>query len=199
MALMFWFGGWLLSESQKYTFRDFIISMMALFFSIYGLTVAFEGATDRTKAKLAAERIFTLSDRKSSIDPLHEGGQCPDDAFLSKARHKKSSKKGPKHKKHSSKVQSEHHEEIPSRGKHKKKMIHKDHAQDDELAAEKKPSSVKKNKRKSSTKIVEEPQEENAKPSSSAMLTKHKKKKGSFSRKPLHKKSHGEEIGQGEK
>ena len=44
--------------------------MFALFFSLYGMTVALEGVTDRKRAKMAAERIFTLVDRESLIDPL---------------------------------------------------------------------------------------------------------------------------------
>ena len=83
LGLMFWFGAWLLSEyPNTYEFRDFLISMMALFFSLYGLTVAFENATDRTKAKIAAERIFSLIDRASAIDPLAEDGDHPDEIFV---------------------------------------------------------------------------------------------------------------------
>lgn len=75
IALMIWFGAWLLNNfPEKYSFRDFIISMFGLFFSLYGLTVALEGATDRNKAKLAADRIFSLIDRRSAIDPLAEQG-----------------------------------------------------------------------------------------------------------------------------
>jgi ATP-binding cassette subfamily B (MDR/TAP) protein 1 len=75
IALMFWFGAWLLHNNpDKYEFRDFIIAMFALFFSLYGLTLAFEGATDRRRAKLAADRIFALTDRKSAIDPFSEEG-----------------------------------------------------------------------------------------------------------------------------
>jgi hypothetical protein len=41
---------------------------------MYGLTIAFQGAVDREKAKAAAERIFTLMDRQSQIDPLSDDG-----------------------------------------------------------------------------------------------------------------------------
>ncbi|KAG7369599.1 efflux ABC transporter permease/ATP-binding protein [Nitzschia inconspicua] len=82
IALMFWFGAWLLNKfPENYSFRDFVISMYALFFSLYGLTVAFENATDRNQAKLAAERIFSLTDRTSAIDPLDESGDRPDHIF----------------------------------------------------------------------------------------------------------------------
>jgi hypothetical protein len=52
-----------------------LISMFSLLFSISGMGVAAQGATNRDKAKLAAERIFELTDRKSLIDPLGEGGK----------------------------------------------------------------------------------------------------------------------------
>ena len=71
MGLMFYFGAWILhNHYDKFGFRDFLICMFGLFFSIYGLTVALEGATDRKRAKLAADRIFHLIDRKSAIDPI---------------------------------------------------------------------------------------------------------------------------------
>jgi hypothetical protein len=44
------------------------------FFSMYGLTLAFQGAVDREKAKKAAQRIFILTDRVSQIDPLSDKG-----------------------------------------------------------------------------------------------------------------------------
>jgi hypothetical protein len=183
---MFWFGGYLLNEGRGYDFRDFLIAMMALFFSLYGLTVAFEAATDRAKASLAAERIFSLTDRVSSIDPLKNEGQCPDDAFITRAIERKSSKKG-KHKKHSSKKLlvnqdeinanlSGDHESKPSSKKHKKKKKHhdKDHDEDHPGDSEK-PTRVKKHhKRKSSKKIIEESKSENVKPTSGGKLTKSK-------------------------
>ena len=72
---MWFFGAGLLHNyPNTYTFRDFIISQFGLFFSLYGLTVALEGATDRKRANLAADRIFELTDRKSAIDPLSNDG-----------------------------------------------------------------------------------------------------------------------------
>jgi hypothetical protein len=41
---------------------------------MYGLTIAFQGAVDREKAKAAAARIFALADRRSQIDPLSDEG-----------------------------------------------------------------------------------------------------------------------------
>lgn len=75
-ALMFWWGAWvLLHMSQEFTYRSYLISMFALFFSLYGLTTAAQGAVDRNKAKAAAKRIFALTDRKSEIDPLSQEGK----------------------------------------------------------------------------------------------------------------------------
>lgn len=72
---MFWWGGWLLlNYPESFTYRSYLISMFALFFSMYGLTVATEGAVDREKAKAAAHRIFALTDRQSKIDPLGDEG-----------------------------------------------------------------------------------------------------------------------------
>jgi hypothetical protein len=79
MSLMFFFGGWLLDRlPDEYTFRDYLISLFALFFSLYGLAIAAQGAVNREKAKLAAQRIFDLMDRKSAIDPLSKDGKTVD-------------------------------------------------------------------------------------------------------------------------
>jgi len=71
IALLFWWGGWLLYKyPEEFTYRDFLISMFSLLFSLSGLAVAAQGATDREKAKAAAARVFELTDRESAIDPL---------------------------------------------------------------------------------------------------------------------------------
>jgi len=76
MALMFWWGGYLLvNYPWAFEYRDFLISMFSLMFSLSGMAVAAQGATNRDKAKVAAARIFDLTDRESAIDPLGEGGQ----------------------------------------------------------------------------------------------------------------------------
>jgi len=74
-ALMFWWGGWLLSKyPSTFTYRDFLISMFSLLFSLSGLGMAAQGATNRDKAKEAADRIFDLIERESAIDPLSKEG-----------------------------------------------------------------------------------------------------------------------------
>lgn len=76
MALMFWWGGWLLANyGDVFSYRDYLVSMFGLFFSLYGLALAAEGMVDKEKAKRAAARIFELIDRKSLIDPLSETGR----------------------------------------------------------------------------------------------------------------------------
>jgi len=75
LALLFWWGGWLLHQNPyTYTFREFLIALFALFFSLYGLAIASQGLSDREQATLAVERIFELMDRQSRIDPLSESG-----------------------------------------------------------------------------------------------------------------------------
>lgn len=76
IALMFWWGGWLLfTYPNQYDFRSYLISMFSLLFSLSGMGFAMQGATDREKAKAAAERVFELIDRKSEIDPLSDEGK----------------------------------------------------------------------------------------------------------------------------
>eukprot|EP00978_Attheya_sp_CCMP212_P034494 scaffold144716_cov61-Attheya_sp.AAC.2 len=78
MALMFWWGGWLLINYRGggfFSSRDLYISLFALLFSLSGMGVAAQGATNRDKAKAAAKRIFHLIDRESKIDSLSEEGK----------------------------------------------------------------------------------------------------------------------------
>jgi hypothetical protein len=60
-----------------FTRESFLISMFGLQFSMYGLSIAAEGAIARDKAKAAAARIFALMDRQSAIDPLSNSGIKP--------------------------------------------------------------------------------------------------------------------------
>jgi len=76
MALMFWWGGWLLANhSDKFSFRDFMVSMFALMFALSGMAAATSGTVDKNKASAAADRIFTLIDRESAIDSLSDEGK----------------------------------------------------------------------------------------------------------------------------
>jgi ABC-type multidrug transport system fused ATPase/permease subunit len=73
---MFWFGGWLLvTYPNTYSYRDFLISFMALLASLEGMGMSAQGMTDHDKAKEAANRIFELTDRQSEIDPLSDEGK----------------------------------------------------------------------------------------------------------------------------
>jgi hypothetical protein len=49
--------------------------MFSLLFSLSGIGMAAQGATNREKAKIAAHRIFELIDRQSAIDPLSSEGK----------------------------------------------------------------------------------------------------------------------------
>ena len=76
LALMFFWGGWLLyNYPGTWSYRDFLISMFSLMISISGTTLGTQGSTDADEAKLAAKRIFALIDRKSTIDPLSDEGR----------------------------------------------------------------------------------------------------------------------------
>jgi len=75
MGLMFWWGGWVLANYGNFTYRQFLISMFALLFSLSGMSVAAMGATDKVKAKLAADRIFALIDKDSPINSLSNEGK----------------------------------------------------------------------------------------------------------------------------
>lgn len=75
MALLYWFGGYLLSTyPDKWEFRDFLIAMFAIIVSISGTAMGSSGTTDKKVAMEAADRIFALIDRKSAIDPFSESG-----------------------------------------------------------------------------------------------------------------------------
>jgi len=74
-ALQLWWGGWLLFKYDTFSFNDFLISMFALLFSLFGLGAAFNGLSDRKDTEAAAGRIFYLLDRKSMIDPLSDEGK----------------------------------------------------------------------------------------------------------------------------
>lgn len=79
MALLYWFGGYLLSTyPDKWEFRDFLIAMFAIIVSISGTAMGSSGTTDKKVAMEAADRIFALIDRKSAIDPFSESGISED-------------------------------------------------------------------------------------------------------------------------
>lgn len=76
MALLYWWGGFLLSKySDIWGFQDFLIAMFALIVSISGTALGSSGTTDKKVAEEAADRIFSLIDRQSKIDPLSESGK----------------------------------------------------------------------------------------------------------------------------
>lgn len=75
-ALQLWWGGWLLfNYPDTFSFNDFLISMFALLFSLFGLGAAFQGVSDRKETEKSAGRVFYLLDRESEIDPLNDEGK----------------------------------------------------------------------------------------------------------------------------
>lgn len=73
---MVWWGGWLLvNYPDHYNFRDFLVAMFAMLFSLTGLAMAASDAASGEKAKPAAARIFEIIDRNSTIDPLSNQGK----------------------------------------------------------------------------------------------------------------------------
>eukprot|EP00934_Nitzschia_sp_Nitz4_P002963 Nitzschia sp. Nitz4//scaffold24_size164493//76056//80265//NITZ4_002328-RA/size164493-snap-gene-0.7-mRNA-1//1//CDS//3329544114//2953//frame0 len=75
-GLQIWFGGWLLyNYPEEFAFSDFLIANFSIFFSLFGLGVAFQDISDRKETELAASRIFFLLDRPSTIDPLSAEGR----------------------------------------------------------------------------------------------------------------------------
>ena len=91
LALMYWWGAWLLlNYPSSFSYRDFLFSMFSMLFGLEGIGVSMQGATDRDKAKLAAHRIFELIDRQSAIDPLSEEGKKDIPPPRNHERHKSS-------------------------------------------------------------------------------------------------------------
>ena len=76
MGLLFWWGGYILSTyPDTWSYRDFLMAMFALLVSISGTALGSSaGTTDKKSAEEAADRIFSLIDRESAIDPLSKAG-----------------------------------------------------------------------------------------------------------------------------
>ena len=56
-ALQFWWGGWLIyNYPTVFDFRDFLIAMFSLLFSLFSIGVATQGVADKKKAEQAAAR-----------------------------------------------------------------------------------------------------------------------------------------------
>ena len=76
IALLYWWGGFLLSTyPDTWEFDDFLIAIFALVVSISGTLIGSSGTTDKKAAEEAAARILSLIDRNSAIDPLSETGK----------------------------------------------------------------------------------------------------------------------------
>ncbi|KAK3234961.1 hypothetical protein CYMTET_54811 [Cymbomonas tetramitiformis] len=58
-------------------FEEMVIPIFAIMMMAAGLGLAAQGATDMGKAAAAADRIFAVLDRKSTVDPSSEAGLRP--------------------------------------------------------------------------------------------------------------------------
>ena len=70
-GLYFWWGGYLINKYQ-YSYNSFLISIFSLIFSLSGLAVAMQDVKSKEDATAAAQRLFSIIDRKSKIDPLKD-------------------------------------------------------------------------------------------------------------------------------
>mmetsp|Transcript_3900 Transcript_3900/g.5897 ORF Transcript_3900/g.5897 Transcript_3900/m.5897 type:complete len:326 (+) Transcript_3900:76-1053(+) len=81
MGFLFWWGSWILTNypdqfnKDGKGFENLNISLFALLFSLSGMSVAAMGLTDQAKAKVAAQRIFALIDKKCEINSLSDEGK----------------------------------------------------------------------------------------------------------------------------
>jgi len=75
-AIQFWWGAWLMYKYPgAFTFKEFLVAMFALLFSLFSLGAAAQGLTDKKKAEAAAGRLFYIINRESAIDPLNPSGK----------------------------------------------------------------------------------------------------------------------------
>ena len=75
IALQLWWGGWLIFKyPDRFSFNDFLVSMFASLFSLFGLGAASMGLSEKKEFEKAAGRIFYLLERRSLIDPLGREG-----------------------------------------------------------------------------------------------------------------------------
>lgn len=171
-ACLFLFGGWLITKyPEAYDFNDFLTSMFALLFGLFGLGLAFQDVADRKETEKSASRIFYLLDRKSEIDPLSDEGRTVDYSIpmKSKAKKKKSVEKPKSEKKKRLSLKNVAEEEP------------EDIAFEDEGDEHKKrSSSSKKKSRKSSKKLLDESGDGSEKKPKSSKKKKKSKKKDSL-------------------
>jgi ATP-binding cassette subfamily B (MDR/TAP) protein 1 len=74
-ALEFGWGGWLLIHYPgHFTFQNFLISAFSLLFALFALGTSSIGAVEKKEMQAAAQRIFELVNRKSTIDSLSSEG-----------------------------------------------------------------------------------------------------------------------------
>lgn len=78
-ALQLWFGGYIAFYfPSQFSFLDFLIAILSVHYSFFGLGRAFQDVSDKKTVEISAGRIFYLLDRKSTIDPLSSEGKKSD-------------------------------------------------------------------------------------------------------------------------
>ncbi|TYZ63623.1 hypothetical protein PybrP1_001741, partial [[Pythium] brassicae (nom. inval.)] len=73
MAFLFWLGGLWVSKDIV-TFESMFMVIMVIMLSTFAVGMAAQGATDSTKAKKAANRVFQVIDRVPEIDATSTAG-----------------------------------------------------------------------------------------------------------------------------
>eukprot|EP00854_Cymbomonas_tetramitiformis_P004637 gene4637-5679_t len=76
LGFLYWYGGSMVADGDI-DFEEMVIPIFAIMMMAAGLGLAAQGATDMGKAAAAADRIFAVLDRKSTVDPSSEAGLRP--------------------------------------------------------------------------------------------------------------------------
>jgi ATP-binding cassette subfamily B (MDR/TAP) protein 1 len=74
LAFLFYISGIWISE-KKITFEEMFTVLMVIMLSTFAMGMAAQGATDGAKAKLSAQRVFKVIDRKPLIDATSGTGR----------------------------------------------------------------------------------------------------------------------------
>lgn len=70
-AFQIWWGAWILHNYPNlFSFKDFLVSLLTLLFSLFGMAVAGSNTSDRAECEKSAQRITNLLQQESTIAPL---------------------------------------------------------------------------------------------------------------------------------
>ncbi|KAK3245288.1 hypothetical protein CYMTET_45132, partial [Cymbomonas tetramitiformis] len=73
LAFLYWWGGSMVADGEI-NFEEMTIPIFCIFMMAAGFGMAAQGATDMGKAAAAADRVFAILDRKSTVDPTASEG-----------------------------------------------------------------------------------------------------------------------------